>query len=70
MTAPIVAACPRCGVELEFHGEVTLIGFVRADSDPEGKVRADLMLDCDACEARFNAFVALSDFEPIEEGTT
>ena len=54
--------CPKCGADLRSHGELTLVDWVAPSSDPEGKARLDLILDCEACAAKFNAFVALEDF--------
>lgn len=64
MIAPI--PCPKCGADLQDCGEITAVGWAQPSHDPEGKARVDLILDCEACAAQFNAFVALTDFQVVE----
>ena len=66
----MATSCPKCRADLDLHADVTLYGLVPAERDPEGKARADLILECGKCERRWNAFVALEDFfeNPIVEG--
>lgn len=61
--------CRSCGADLYMHGEVTCIDWVHPSLDPEGKARADLILECDQCGIKLNAFVPFKDFQLIEEGT-
>lgn len=62
--------CPNCGEDLSSNAEIVIVGTVSAVHDPEGETRLDLILECDLCPARFNAFVAVSDFlkNPVAEG--
>lgn len=57
--------CRRCGVDLHHHGEVTAVDLVCAADDPVGKDRVDLILECDCCGTKFNAFVPDEDFQVI-----
>lgn len=59
-----VPCCPSCGCDLDFHGTLTLAGW--ASSPTPQAPTADLILECDECEAKFNAFVSLSDFLKME----
>lgn len=58
--------CSKCGAELEQHGDLTHVGWVNEGADPEGEARLDLILECEACSTRFNAFVSLADFMEID----
>lgn len=60
--------CPKCGEDLCESGEMSLVGWVLASRDHEGKARADLVLDCE-CGAQLNVFVPFEDFHLIEDGT-
>lgn len=57
--------CPRCGAHLD---TLTLTDWVQPEHDPEGKARADLILECDECGYTLNAFVPFDAFEPVENG--
>lgn len=61
------ARCPRCGEDLYNCADVQCVDWVAPINDPEGKARADLILACD-CGAKFNAFVPLAEFQPIDDG--
>ena len=61
----IVFPCPKCGADLYHSGEVTCVDWVKPSADPEGKARADLILECD-CGATLNAFVPAEDFQLLE----
>jgi len=63
-TAPVVP-CPKCQADLIELAELTLADWVAPDQDPEGKARADLILECEACGTQFNAFVPLDAFQEI-----
>jgi hypothetical protein len=58
--------CPKCRADLVEFGEITLTDWVLPERDPEGKSRADLILECESCNTKFNAFVPLEDFQVIE----
>jgi len=60
--------CPSCKADLYVSGELTLVDWVHPDMDPEGKARADLLLECEECGTRLNTFVPFEDFLVIEEG--
>lgn len=60
-----VLACPKCHNDLRDTGELTLVDWVPASRDPEGKSRADLVIDC-ICGATLNAFVPFEKFQLIE----
>lgn len=62
--------CPRCKADLGLFGEITLAGWVDPDADPEGKARADLILECVECGEALNAFVPFDEFQRIEEAST
>ena len=58
--------CPNCEADLQMNAAVNIVGFVLAKDDPEGKDRADLILECEACGTAFNTFVAIGDFQRID----
>lgn len=58
--------CQKCGDDLYFNGTLTCVAWVHPQNDPEGKARADLILECDECGTRLNAFVPFDAFTPIE----
>lgn len=66
----MVIPCPKCKADLYENSELTLVDWVYPSHDPEGKARADLILECAECGAQFNAFVPLDEFQEIEAGTT
>ena len=59
-------ACAKCGADLNHSGELTLVHWVDPASDPEGKARLDLILDCEACGTQFNTYVALEAFVAVD----
>lgn len=59
-------ACPNCGCDIAAHGDITLIGWAPPIPQAEPTHSADLILECEQCEAQFNAFVPLGNFVLIE----
>lgn len=61
--------CPHCNADLDLSSNVSNYGLVPAESDPEGKARLDLILECDECGRGWNVFVPVEDFfaNPIDE---
>lgn len=60
--------CPACGCDLPDHvSDPALTDWVMPSRDPEGLARLDLILECEECGARLNAFVPLRDFQLLEE---
>lgn len=58
--------CPKCGVDLEQHADLTHVAWVNKGADPEGMARLDLILECEGCRTQFNAFVPLADFAEFD----
>ena len=59
-------SCRRCGVNLNWHGQIEVAGIVPAAENPGGKDRVELLLTCHRCAKTFEAFVPIEDFQVIE----